>query len=331
MGIKQAWHEKLADFTGFDYDEISPCFDKVYSKYLKHFRKQCKNKNEQKVSHRGNEKENKKKRARILSGSRIGDLGKQKGLSKNSSQPLLDKFATQKATYLAYLKNSKLKESSLMSNLNNYKSVSRINTSSNIINLNKKRVSLDVASKIASRSILSRAQTPQNMPLGQSRKFQNRKMTSESTQRGQSSQYRKFRGARIGSRKQSQPLKEHKFKHKKVTLSRNRSNSVNSKLSRNEKILNKISKKSSKGTKLERSDTLQTISHQILATRDQNVRVAPRPDSQVKRYQFSLTEEAESTYEKYSKRQKKAKGIESFRPVSKYEFNNKSRVTTRLI
>jgi hypothetical protein len=88
-------------------------------------------------------------------------------------------------------------------------------------------------------------------------------MTSESSQRGQSTNYRKLRVHRIGDRKRSHALPEHKFKTKKVDISRNRSISVNHKIKNNSK-LGPSKPLVHKVDKLAKYDTLQHTESQVL-------------------------------------------------------------------
>jgi hypothetical protein len=281
LNIDPVWNPKLNitinaskfdEFKSFDYNDVMDCYTILFNKYERHFSKHQKPKA---VNTKPKEKPNvaadiPKQRNRILSGTRICEVTRNKPLSKNASQPVFDKFMTKKASYMSYIKGSKvnskksLKSVKEIKNTINAHSILRMHSVTTMGALKKKRASVEVMSRHASKPVINRVQTPQCMIINNaSKKSLVGKMTSESSQRGQSTNYRKLRVHRLGDRKRSHALPEHKFRTKKVDVSRNRSISVNHKIKNNSK-LGSSKPLVHKVDKLVKYDTLQHTESQVL-------------------------------------------------------------------
>lgn len=333
LNIEPAWNPRLNitinasksdEYKSFNYNDVKDCYTTLFNKYERHFSKYQKTKE---VITKPKEKpvvaapvaEKPKTRNRILSGTRIGELTRNKQLNKNASQPLFDKFMTRKASYVAYIKGSKintkknLKQIKEVKNIKNTSIISRMHSVSTIGAIKNKRTSVE------NLTTLNRVKTPKNMIIGNvsTKAIGGRKVTSESTQRGQSSNYRKLRVHRIGDRKRSHVIPEHKFKTKKADVSRNRSISVNSKIKSKQVYSKPLIEKVDKLTKF---DTLPDNDSQVLAlissneTKKQNKicrNLSPMRDQNLEQSlqncNFTMTDENETSSQVYSRRQRRVK------------------------
>lgn len=228
---------------------------------------------------------------------------------------------TRKASYVAYLKGSKintkknLKQIKEIKSIKNTSIISRMHSVSTIGAIKNKRTSVEVLNN------LNRVKTPKNMIIGNTstKALGGRKVTSESTQRGQSSNYRKLRVHRIGDRKRSHVLPEQKFKTKKADVSRNRSISVISKIKNKSKQI--YSKPLIENVdKLDKFDTLPYNDSQVLALISSNEtkkqskicrNLSPMRDQNLEQSMqncnFTMTDENETSSQVFSRRQRRVK------------------------
>ena len=242
---------------------------------------------------------------RIISGTRLAKFAKHKKLVKTASQPGFEKFSQRKASYISYVKSSKIQVTLKQEKKKkNSQSLSRANNMSSLAALRNKRKSADQNIKSINISS-SRIQTPQNMIVSRvPKKLKKRQVPSVSSSRNPSSNYRKLRVNRRESSEKSIVGIEHKFQTVKVKSSRNRSvtsgtNFISSNRLNSSNILaKKFSLKDSSEVRLNteippKNEALEAKHHQILTVKDLNNQQVSLENSDLKDCNFTMTDESE--------------------------------------
>lgn len=340
--------------------------------------KNIKNKENIDVAEKPSKEKQPIKTKRILSGSRIKNLGSRK-LSKIASQPILDKFTTRKASYLGYMKdvknNKKIKKKG--PKINNQKAVSKLfkqnvsrehsvsaqgfypenrrlskfgkqkssiqpklssrnstNQTNELTGLGAnsfsshmplfKRASVD-NTKVVNHTICNDMITPRNKKLVPKAALI-KKMPSESTERGQSSNYRKVRVGRLGERKYSNIYQEAKQSSRNRSIS-NRSNSVNGKICKNE--LGSISKSIFETTTLIRkislAETTQKFHPGLLTVRDPNKPEVQSSTLKCDEENFTLSDESGIPNQVYTRRQRRVNCINKMDLIDSSTLSNRGK------
>ncbi|CAI2361253.1 unnamed protein product [Moneuplotes crassus] len=326
LGLKPLWSKDIENFTKIKLIDCKECFEKLFSKYEKHFPKK-------KLKHQKKEKENlnfletkSKAKKRIITGSNnlrnlekvdklhslsriVVSKHKTKNLKKNSSQPAIGKFCQRKASYIAYMKGSKIQV-----NLNNDKKITKNgrlsgrSSVSSATHFAKKRTSADCNIRSRGKIIGSAITTPSNAVVNKiSRNARTRKLLRNSSSREISSNQNKITRLKMDSTKGGYSAMEYTYRTTKAKFSRNRS--VSAKLKQFSNTIKASSTLRNQPKRKVISKKPQNNPCSILNSKDLNLIHVTMDASDLNDCNFTMTDESESCSNLLSHRPRKLKLI----------------------
>ncbi|CAI2363042.1 unnamed protein product [Moneuplotes crassus] len=350
LGIKPMWDKSLESFTKYQYKDCRDCFEKLFSKYEKHFSKsrtkatkkdkeninflETKSKTKKRIINRGSKRTNDRgKINKLHSLSRIV-TSKTKGqnMCKNSSQPMINNFCQRKASYCNYIKGSRIQVT-----LNNDRSKKngRCSGASSVCsttNFSKKRSSADCNIRLKNKMMQSTVTTPSNVMVSKiSRNLGTRKLVGNSTSRNLPSNQCKVNRLKVDSNKGMYRGAESQYHTTKVKSSRNRS--VSTKLKQFSSSVHSNLRLRDLPKKRFVPKIKANPQRKVLHKKDLNLIHVTLDSSDLNECNFTMTDESENSTYLLSNRPRKVKCISNIKlldssrlnQTAKYSFQNRTK------